>query len=179
MSRALYERLAQPRRMWNGSHYFHKKHNIYFTYYWKDCGRITSIWKQLEQLKCLVWEIQPSRGEKLYLFSGMFNLVPSGQALEKAAKDVWLRQLLLTTSPCLLAYYRAISAAYHFILQNVMLERSSTACIIYYIIYYINYNHFNKTFIEKWTRSSISMDFVEKWQRTNVSFNKKWSPVTK
>lgn len=88
---------AQPRRMWNGSHYFHKKHNIYFTYYWKDCGRITSIWKQLEQLEHLVWEIQPSRGGKALPFSGAFNLAPSGQAQEKAAKDVWRRQLLLMT----------------------------------------------------------------------------------
>lgn len=36
-------------------------------------------------------------GENALPFSGMFNLAPSGQALEKAAKDVWLRQLLLTT----------------------------------------------------------------------------------
>lgn len=121
---------AQPRRMWHGSHYFHKKHNIYFTYYWRDCGRITSIWKQLEQLKCLVWEIQPSQGENTLPLAGMFNLAPSGHLLEKAAQDVWLRQLLLMTWACLLAYYRAISAAYHFILGTFN-------CCLYYIIHYI------------------------------------------
>lgn len=36
-------------------------------------------------------------GEKALPFSGTFNLAPSGRALQKAAKDVWFRQLLLMT----------------------------------------------------------------------------------
>lgn len=36
-------------------------------------------------------------GGKALPFSGRFNLDPSGQVVGKAAKDVWLRQLLLTT----------------------------------------------------------------------------------
>lgn len=118
--------------MWNGSRYFYKKHNIYFTCYWKGWQWITPIWKQLGRPKWLVWEIRLSREILSLLFKGLKTQALRVQQLVRGGRQPemsGLRQLPLMSELCLLAYQRIISVAYHFILQTKPVHGDISPCL--------------------------------------------------